>query len=176
MTLDDRVLNWVVAHREPWLTDVFTVITNAGGIVGMFILSTALTGGLLIQGRRSQAFLVGGAMVSSWLVMNLAKLLFARERPPFPARIVEEVTYSFPSGHAMLSATLATVVAAVVGRLYGRTIPWVYVALGAVVLFSGLSRVYLGAHWFTDVLAGWLVGWGWAMLWIRGTARLPHKN
>lgn len=176
MTLDDRVLNWVVAHREPWLTDVFTVITNACGLVGMFALTIALTVGLLVRGRRSQAFLVGGAFVSSWLVMNLLKLLFGRERPPFPARVVLEATHSFPSGHAMLSATLATVVAAVIGRLYGRTLLAVYVALGVASLLIGLSRVYLGAHWFTDVLAGWLVGWGWAMLWIRGTARLPHKN
>lgn len=178
MTLDDRVLEWVVARREPWLTDIFTVITNAGGILGMFVASTVLAAGLLIRGYRREAFLVGSAMVSSLLLLNLVKVLVARERPPWPDRLVLEASYSFPSGHAMLSATLATVAAAAVVRLRGRSRS----SCAAVVLFAvaavldGLSRVYLGAHWFTDVLAGWLVGTCWAYAWIRGTARLPSKN
>ncbi|KAA0021219.1 phosphatase PAP2 family protein [Antrihabitans cavernicola] len=167
--MDQRVLDWVVAHRTPWLTDGFMFVTNVGGVVGMTLVASLLTLALLVRNHRLDALLVGGSMLSGWLVMNLVKLLIGRDRPPFPQRLVEEASSAMPSGHAMLSAVLVCVVGAVIFRLRPPRNPVpMYILLGAITTLDGVSRVYLGAHWLTDVLVGWALGVAWAMAWIRG--------
>lgn len=167
--MDDAVLDWMVEHRTPWVTDVFSAITNVGGLVGMTVISVVVTLYLLVRNYRVEALLVGGTMLSGWLVMNGLKLLIGRERPPFPLRLVEEVSSSMPSGHAMLSMVLVCVLGAAIFRLRSPRRPaLVYGVLGAATALDGLSRVYLGAHWMTDVLVGWALGAVFAAAWIRG--------
>lgn len=178
MQIDQSVLDTMLGLRPPWLTDVVTVITNLGGTLASWVITSAIVLALLARRHRAEALLVGGAMFTGQLVMSLLKLVFGRVRPPFPERLVDEVTHSFPSGHAMMSAILVCVVAAVIVRLAGaparsrrsaldrwRT-PVVFAALALWTLAIGLSRVYLGAHWLTDVIAGWVFGAAWAALWI----------
>ncbi|MCQ4117977.1 phosphatase PAP2 family protein [Rhodococcus tibetensis] len=168
MSVDHSVLDGAVVERPPWLIDLVTVITNSGGTVAAWIISLVLTATLLLQDRRRDALLVGGAMLSGWAVMSGLKLLFRRERPPLSERLVDISTYSFPSGHAMMTAILAGVVGTVVVRLVA--LPHVRAAALTVLAFYtlmvGLSRVYLAAHWITDVLAGWAFGGVWAAFWI----------
>lgn len=178
MAIDDSTLEWMVDHRTPWLTDVFTVITHSGGTIACWIVSTVVTVALLLRRHRGEAFLVAGAMLTGGLAMSLLKVLFARPRPPVPERLLELQTYSFPSGHATLSMILACVLGAVLMRLTAPS-RWRGAALGllaAYTLLVGISRVYLGAHWLTDVLAGWAFGACWAALWIWGTARYLHAG
>lgn len=91
-------------------------------------------------------------------------------------------SYSFPSGHAMMSAILACVLGAVAVRILaaGLRRNLLLVLLACYTLAVGLSRVYLGAHWLTDVLAGWAFGVAWAALWIwaitRRNTRLTRAN
>ncbi|NIL76734.1 phosphatase PAP2 family protein [Rhodococcus kyotonensis] len=171
--MDSDVLQWMVAHRVPWLTDVFWAITTLGNTVSMFVLSVVVCVALLVSKRVPDAIMVGGAMLTGWGAMSLGKLLWGRDRPPIPERLVEISTYSFPSGHAMMSAILATTVTALMWR---STVSWrrnpVVLVLPAVASLSiGFSRIYLGAHWTTDVLAGWVFGVLWGLAAVAITAR-----
>ncbi|MGV8873829.1 MAG: phosphatase PAP2 family protein [Rhodococcus sp. (in: high G+C Gram-positive bacteria)] len=170
---DTTVLDWMVGHRVDWLTTVFWIITTVGNTVSMFVLSTVAVIALLRVGRRSDAVVVGGSMLTGWGLMNALKFAFARERPPLPERLVEIASHSFPSGHAMMSMVLATVAIAVMLR---SSTPWLHrpvlLALPVVAaLLIGFSRIYLGAHWTTDVLAGWLFGALWGLGWIYAEKR-----
>ncbi|BAH53284.1 phosphatase PAP2 family protein [Rhodococcus opacus] len=177
MLFDQSVLDSAVEDRAPWLIDVVTVVTHSGGTVAAWIVSTVLTAVLLLQDRRREAVLVAGAMLSGLAVMTALKNLFERQRPPLPDRLVEISSFSFPSGHAMMTAILASVVVAVMLRVV--LVRHVRIALVALLLLYtlavGLSRVYLGAHWMTDVLAGWAFGALWAAFWILLTRNRPRS-
>lgn len=173
---DQAVLDQMLRWRTPWLTDVVTAITHLGDTLVASVITTAIVIALLVRGRRVEAVMVGGAMVSGFLLMSGLKLVFGRERPPFPERLVEEVTHSFPSGHAMMSAILVCVVGSTVVRLTGRLGPVLACGLALWTVSIGLSRVYLGAHWLTDVLAGWLLGIAWAALWIWAAPRVARRG
>ena len=176
MSFDQSVLDSAVGDRTPWLIDVVTVVTHSGGTVAAWIVSTVLTIALLLRDRRREAVLVAGAMLSGLAVMTTLKNLFERQRPPLPDRLVEISTFSFPSGHAMMTAILASVLVAVTLRVV-----LVHVRIALVfllVLYTlavGLSRVYLAAHWMTDVLAGWTFGALWAAFWILLTRTRPRR-
>lgn len=178
MRLDSAVLEWMVAHRTGWLTTVFWIITYVGNTASVFVLSVAAVAALVKGGRRSDAVLIAATMLSGWVSMDLLKLVFARARPPFPERLVVITSYSFPSGHAMMSMMLATVSIAVMLR---STTKWLHrpavLALPVVAALSiGFSRIYLGAHWTTDVVAGWVIGALWALAWVRATQALSGRN
>lgn len=175
MTLDQAVLDWFVSIREPWSTVLMFAVTHTGGMVGTH-LTAALVAVLLVRsGRRGEACLVVGAVVSAWPVMSLLKIAFGRDRPPEPDRLVVSSTEAFPSGHAMTSAVLATVLVVLALRTWTSGRPR-RVAVTAAVVYTtavGLSRVYLAAHWLTDVLAGWVLGVGWALSWVWLITRWP---
>ncbi|MDF3312638.1 phosphatase PAP2 family protein [Rhodococcus sp. T2V] len=177
MSFDQSILDSAVEERTPWLVDVVTVITHSGGTVAAWIVSTVLTVALLLQDRRREAVLVAGAMLSGLAVMTALKNLFERQRPPLPDRLVEISSFSFPSGHAMMTAILASVLVAVVLRdvLVRRVRITLVFLLVLYPLAVGLSRVYLGAHWMTDVLAGWAFGALWAAFWILLTRTRPRR-
>jgi len=167
--LDATVLEWMVSIREPGLTTAVTALTHTGGGVATTLIAAATTLLLVRADRLPDAVLVAGAVLTGWPVMVLLKNLFGRVRPPEPERLLALHTESFPSGHAMTSAVLATVLVAVVVRTWPRgdrrrTAATIALAVYTVVI--GLSRVYLAAHWFTDVVAGWIFGITWALLWV----------
>lgn len=176
--VDQSVLNWMLDIRTPGLTDAVTVVTHSGGTVAAFVISTVVTVALLVRRHAAEAVMVAGAMLSGWAAMSLLKLLFGRARPPVPERLVELDSYSFPSGHAMMSAILACVLGAVVVRLVAPSVRRIglLVLLGCYTVAVGLSRVYLAAHWLTDVLAGWAFGVAWAALWIWAISRRSRRR
>lgn len=178
MSFDQWVLGTAVHQRAPWLVDVVDVITDSGGTLAVWLIATVLTLTSLVCGRRVDALLVAGSMLTGLAVMTGLKHVFLRARPPVPERLIEIDSFSFPSGHAMMTAILATATAALIVRLSLPRLVRV-VALGLLVLYTvavGFSRVYLGAHWMTDVLAGWVFGVVWAGLWIWGTHRLRRRE
>jgi undecaprenyl-diphosphatase len=115
----------------------------------------------LLRRRRAAVVLavgVGGAA----LINTLLKLAFHRVRPELWTPLVVERSFSFPSGHAMVSSALACSVTYILWHTRWR---WLAVGLGlAVVVAIGLSRLYLGVHYPTDVLAGWTVGFFWVVI------------
>ncbi|MDI9894807.1 phosphatase PAP2 family protein [Rhodococcus sp. IEGM 1381] len=178
MGFDATVLDWMVEHRVDWLTTVFWIVTTLGNTVSMFLLSAVVVVAVLRLGRRSDAVVVAGSMLTGWGLMNALKFAFARERPPIPERLVDIASHSFPSGHAMMSMLLATVAIAVILR---SSTPWLHRpvlrALPVVAaLLIGFSRIYLGAHWTTDVLAGWVFGALWGLGWIYAVKLISARN
>ncbi|MFZ2527975.1 MAG: phosphatase PAP2 family protein [Rhodococcus sp. (in: high G+C Gram-positive bacteria)] len=179
MTVDVAVLDWMLGIREPPITTTATVVTHTGGTVGIAILATVATLLLLRASRPQDALMVAGAVLTGWPVMSLLKLLFARTRPPQPERLVDLSTHSFPSGHAMMSAILAVTLAAVLARSsrpQGARRTMLYGGLAGYTVAVGLTRVYLAAHWLTDVVAGWILGSLWALLWVWLVTRVRIRR
>jgi undecaprenyl-diphosphatase len=149
-----------------WLELAARDITSLGGYPVLILVTLAAIGFLLIVGKRGAALLVlvsigGGTLLSSGL-----KELFDRPRPDLVPHAVQVYTLSFPSGHATLSAVTYLTLGALLARVQPERRVKAYL-LGVAVLLAlliGASRVYLGVHWPTDVLAGWCVGAAWAML------------
>ena len=179
MTIDVAVLDWMVSIREPWLTTAVTVLTHTGGGIATSLIASVTTLLLVRADRLRDAVFVAGAVLTGWPVMSLLKHLFGRVRPPEPERLVALQTQSFPSGHAMTSAVLATVLVAVVVRTWPRSDRRRTVATAALATYTvaiGLSRVYLAAHWLTDVVAGWIFGMAWALAWVWLITRIPIRR
>lgn len=170
--LDRAVL---LALREPpdgnepvgphWLEIAAADITALGSIAVLALVVLTVAGLFVAIRRRREALLLllgsaGGVAISQGL-----KQLFGRERPDVALRAVEAMNPSFPSGHAMLSAAVFLTLAVLSARYVRRKRVKAYL-VGAgltATLLVGLTRVYLGVHWPSDVLAGWVLGAGWAM-------------
>ena len=105
--------------------------------------------------------------------MFLLKQLFGRERPPLADRLIDVDSLSFPSGHAMMSTAIYGLTAAICYRLYAwvRENPLILLIAPALVLVIGMSRVYLGVHWASDVIFGWVLG----LLWL-GVCLVMHRQ
>jgi len=174
--LDRPVLDWFVDHREPWLTTVLRGVTVLGS--SAFLVPLVVAVGLVLwRARRSPvplAYLLA-SYLGAELLFRIVKELTRRPRPPAHLAVTHFGGFSFPSGHA----TVATAVWGAAALTLGATTTWprrTALAAGAAVvaLVVGVTRLYLGAHWLTDVLAGWALGAGWlvvATLAIRPTSR-----
>ncbi len=169
-------------HTEPigprWLEEVARDLTALGGTAILTAVTLAVMGFLALSRKRGAAVLVAVAVGGGTLLSSLLKLGFARPRPDLVPHAVEVYSASFPSGHAMLSAVTYLTLGALLMRVQPRWGTRAYVLALAVLatLLIGASRVYLGVHWPTDVLAGWCVGAGWALLCWLVAARLQREG
>lgn len=166
-TVDRPVLDAMVSMRSATLDGLMTAFTNVGGPVGMPLLALAAVGIITWRRRRrTPSVLTLIAAAGSLLMTVVGKDLVGRARPPAALAVPPlEVSPSFPSGHTLNATVLTTVV--VYLALIGAAEVWqrvVAIAAGLVfVAAMGLSRVYLGHHWLTDVVAGWALGFAWAL-------------
>lgn len=160
LAFDEPLLLWARSLAGPGMDRWLVAITDAGHLHGVVPLDVLLVVALLLWRRLPEATFAAIAVVGSALLNVGTKLLFARERPSLWESITPELTYSFPSGHAMGSATLAWVLVLLAWRTRWRW-PVLLVALPFVVLV-GFSRVYLGVHYPSDILAGWAAASVWA--------------
>ena len=156
---DKQLLQFLHAHASPVLDQLALGFTAVGDPLPMGIAAVLITIGLAVWGTRTQAWFfglsVGGAMALNLLV----KMLFARPRPTLWLSIKPAYYYSFPSGHAMGAAALVTALGFLWWHRRGQWAAWVLGALFA--LGVGWSRMYLGVHYPSDVLAGWTGSVGW---------------
>lgn len=162
----DRWLLTSVPAGPAWLRVAMIDVTALGGGV-ILALITVIAAGYLVAVRKSRtaAFLVA-AVVGGALTSTLLKLAFARARPDLVAHLVDVHSNSFPSGHALNSAVTYLTLGALLARTEDSRTARIYVMAVAIVLtlLIGSSRVYLGVHWPSDVLAGWCLGAAWAVL------------
>ncbi|ADG77467.1 Phosphoesterase PA-phosphatase related protein OS=Tsukamurella paurometabola (strain ATCC 8368 / DSM / CCUG 35730 / CIP 100753 / JCM 10117 / KCTC 9821 /NBRC 16120 / NCIMB 702349 / NCTC 13040) OX=521096 GN=Tpau_0831 PE=4 SV=1 [Tsukamurella paurometabola] len=154
--VDSGVLDAVVAIRTDGLTAAVRVVTTFGNTVSLIAIATIGVLVLLRLRRYAWAAYCGATSLAGWGVMFVTKLAFGRERPAIPPRLIEIDSLSFPSGHALNSMVVLGCLAVAATALTGRRWPLLVAGAGSVAI--GLSRVYLAAHWFTDVLAGWFIG------------------
>jgi undecaprenyl-diphosphatase len=163
---DGPLLQWLVAHRIPAATAVAATISTVGGTAGMAILAALAALVLWLRHRRWEAGIVIVAAAGAGVWVETLKNLYARARPPEASRLVVETNFSLPSGHALGSTVVLGILAAVaVVVLRGAAARVTAVVLAATLVAAiGVSRLYLGVHWLTDVLDGWLVGGTWLAL------------
>ncbi len=152
-----------------WLHEAAADLTSLGGISVLGLFALIAVGFLLIQRKRLSAVLLVAGLAGGVALSEGLKALFERERPPADYQAVETLNASFPSGHALLATVFYLTLGVMLTRAFPRRRLKAY-ALGAAMvtaLLIGLTRVYLGAHWASDVIAGWSVGAAWAMaLWL----------
>jgi undecaprenyl-diphosphatase len=150
----------------PAIQDAARDVTALGGVTVLTLL-TIITGGFLfLDGKKHMALFVYGSVAGGALVSLILKNLFQRPRPDLVPHGAYVSTTSFPSGHSMLSAVTYLTLGALLARSFPRKRLKTYFLLLAFLLtFTiGISRVYLGVHWPTDVLAGWTAGATWAIV------------
>ena len=149
-----------------WLDIAARDITSLGGYPILTLVTSFAVGFLVIARKPSAALLVLVAVGGGALLSNSLKDLFGRPRPELVPHIVEVYTLSFPSSHAMLSTVTYLTLGALLARFQPERRMKAYLLTMALLLalLTGASRVYLGVHWPTDVLAGWCAGAAWAIL------------
>jgi undecaprenyl-diphosphatase len=149
-----------------WFEEAARDVTGLGSHTILIGLTLGVAILLALIRKRGAALLVLGSITGAMLISAGLKVLFQRPRPDLVPHAVEVYTASFPSGHAMLSAatylTLGAIIAQVQASWHTRSYV-IFVAILTTILV-GASRVYLGVHWPTDVLAGWCLGAAWALL------------
>ncbi len=149
----------------PWLEETMRDLTALGSFAVLGFVTLAATGYLLLQRRAGLAALLLIAGASGSAVSAGLKSLFERQRPTFGTHDLNLYTSSFPSQHSMMSAIVYLTVGALLARVQQTAALRTYVLVLAVLLALtvGLSRLYLGVHWPSDVLAGWTAGGVWAI-------------
>jgi membrane-associated phospholipid phosphatase len=163
---DPHVTAWVIAHRTGWLTSALQVLTWLGSTA--VIIPAGLAIGLYFLIRRRDwrpLALLTAAVAGAVGLYDIVKALVGRPRPPAAIWIGHYTGAAFPSGHATQSTAFYAMLAIVLGAglaIRRRAILWSAAAL--VVLTVGASRIYLGAHWLTDVLAGYALGATWVAI------------
>lgn len=164
---DMRVIRWFAAHRGPQaLQDVGRDLTALGGVAVLTLVTAAVVGFLLISRKPGAASLMIAAVVGGLAISSVIKHFVNRPRPPRQYQAAYVFTASFPSGHSMLSAATYLTLGALLAQVIQRRVLKLYViSVAALITFLvGLSRVYLGVHWPTDVLAGWTGGLAWSLV------------
>lgn len=178
VSFDEAVANALHDLATPPLTAFFLVVTSLGSLEFITLLSLVVT--VILGVRRQWLVLVTWlAAVAGGEVLNqLLKQLFARPRPFFERPLVLETSYSFPSGHAMESLVVYGMLAyfAVLALQTWRARTVVVFGAALLVLLIGFSRMYLGVHYFSDVVAGFAAGGVWLSALITGMETVRHRK
>ena len=150
----------------PWMESVLLDLTAVGSPTVLALVVLAVTGFLLLQTRYWTALFVMVTVVSGEVVSSAMKHLFSRPRPTVVPHLREVFSTSFPSGHAMTSAIVYLTLGAMLMRVSEQRLTKLYCFALALLLtmLAGISRVFLGVHYPTDVIGGWIIGFIWASI------------
>jgi undecaprenyl-diphosphatase len=166
-----------------WLESAVRDITSLGSTVVLALVTVSVIVYLLLIRRAASALFVFVAIAGGQALASLLKFGVDRPRPELVSHLVAVHTPSFPSGHAMVSAVTYLTLGALAARfLPGRITKAYVICLAAgITLLVGMSRLYLGVHWPSDVFGGWCAGFAWAMLcwlaahWLQGRKGGGHE-
>lgn len=163
---DVRFGNWLHARSSPFLTSAILLITSLGATWIVISLTVSFLIYLLLKRRYYWFAAVVPTVFGGMLLNRLLKYAFQRPRPSFDDPILTLTSYSFPSGHTMAAAVLYGVLAA---YLFAQTEDWlrralIILAAALLIALVGFSRIYLGAHYLTDVLGAIAEGLAWLSL------------
>jgi undecaprenyl-diphosphatase len=159
-------------------------VSALGGVTILTLVTVIAFGFLILDGKSHMACFAAGSVAGGMVVATLLKDVFQRPRPEIVPHIVYAGNSSFPSGHSMMSALTYLTLAALLARSQEhKRLKAYFLLLAALLTFMvGVSRVYLGVHWPTDVLAGWMAGAIWALLcwlaarWLQGRKTLERET
>ncbi|HVG81787.1 MAG TPA: phosphatase PAP2 family protein, partial [Methylomirabilota bacterium] len=172
-SFDEAVL---LAMREPgdtndpvgprWFEEAARDVTALGGLVVLLIVTASSAAYMLLGRRPRMALLLTLSVIGAQILSSALKHGFARPRPELVAHEAYVYTASFPSGHSVMAAATYLTLGALLAQVQSRRRQKMFL-LGlamALALLVGMSRIYLGVHWPTDVLAGWTLGGLWALI------------
>ncbi len=165
-----------------WLHELMRDFTALGGVGVLTLLTVSASGYLWLLGARRAAATLLLSVLLGVLASTLLKVAFDRPRPDLVPHGSYVRSASFPSGHSMMAAVVYLTLGALIARVHSQMRLRIYLlAISVLVtLLIGISRVYLGVHWPSDVLGGWAVGAAWAllcwlaMLWLQVHDRIPQ--
>lgn len=162
----------------PWLQEMARDVTALGGVAFLTLATVATAGFFLIRRQLGPMLYLLATVGSGILVSSFAKEVFDRPRPDLVPHASIVSTASFPSGHSMIAAVAYLTLGVLIARvLEDRRLKLYVLSLAIMVtILVGVSRVYLGVHWPTDVLAGWLAGSGWAVACLLGARLLSRRH
>lgn len=156
-TVDPRITAWLAERRTHAVTVLMQAVSAVHSTIGIDVMLGLMASYVALKGKRWREALWLVAAVQSSMLLNVCmKFAFARQRPAFDEPLVQLSTFSFPSGHALASTVLWGCVWLLMPTRIGKGIAGAIFAIVVVVVC--VSRVYLGAHYFTDVVAGLLEG------------------
>ena len=185
MGVDQHLMMLLRSHGDPAdpigpraFEEAMRDITALGGFTVLTLVTVVATLAFLMHKRWTHAAVLAGTILLAQASSSLLKSAYARPRPDLVPHGVEVYSASFPSGHSMLSAATYLTLAALVAHLEVKRRSKVLVFGVAVFLMTavGLSRVYMGVHWPSDVLAGWCAGAAWALAAWVVLMRLPDDQ
>ena len=170
-------------HADPlgpaWFEQAVRDVTSLGSNTVLTMVTLFAFGYLALAGARGSALLLLASVGGGAVLTQLLKAAFGRTRPDVVPHSLYELTRSFPSGHATLSAVTYLTLGALLASVQTRRVFKTYLLSVAVLLtlLVGVSRVYLGLHWPTDVLAGWCLGSAWAIgCWLFNARLSPRPR
>jgi undecaprenyl-diphosphatase len=158
--IDARVLEYLVAVREPFTSVALFFVTMLGDWLVVYAFSAAIAWWLLLKGRKADAAGLAVSVLSTGAVILLLKFFVHRMRPPLEYQFFPDMAYySFPSAHAGLSMAFFGFLAYLLLQTYS-TLPRriLLICVPLIILLVGFSRLYLGVHFLSDVLAGFAIG------------------
>jgi len=176
--VDRTILLAVARARTPWLTIAAIDVTALGSITLVVLFSAFTLVVLLVLRDRLGAFQMLAASVGAGILTLVTKDIIERTRPEVGQRLITVSGFSYPSGHSLSTSALYLTIAIIAGRYVqhlGARVA-IFVAVSAVVILVGASRVYLGVHYATDVVSGISLGAAWALV-LAGLFTLPgHRG
>ena len=183
LTFDEAVLLALRSNADVtdpigpiWFEETARDVSALGSVAVIFLSSFACGGYLLLRGERVSALLLMGSVASGLLLNDVLKFFFGRPRPDEALHVARVFTSSFPSGHAVLSMIAYGMMATLLVRTArGREAKAFVIAVaGTVIVLIGASRIYLGLHYPSDVLAGWCEGAAWGLMCLQAANRISR--
>lgn len=168
---------YALRAARPDVSELMRDLSGLGSMVALTLVTVIAVGYLALRGAWRSAVLLAGATLSGSLLVSLLKNAFGRLRPEAINADMVLASFSFPSGHASMSAVVYLMLGAWGASRVAHRAERVYVwsAAALMTLLIGLSRVVLGVHWATDVLGGWAFGTAWALAWLMLDERTGRR-
>lgn len=169
--IDDRVLRVLRSPHDPemlrgpaWMKESVRDVTALGGYPVLILTTLGVVGFLSLAGHPRDARYVLTAVVGGWVLAYSLKSLFGRPRPDIVPHLSNVMSSSFPSGHSLMSAVVYLTIGSMLTNVVSSVrLKWYFLAVAALLaLLVGLSRLGMGVHYPSDVVAGWCLGLAWA--------------
>ena len=166
-SLDEGMQSMILKMRKDYLTSIFTIFTNMGGAYALLAITILL---VLIKRNKKVSLFIAINLVAVFAASQIFKFIFRRDRP-MEIFLVNASGYSFPSGHAMVSCAFYLYILYLINRkIQNRALKFIFSTLMILlILLIGFSRIYLGVHYLTDVIGGWILAVGYFMLFLNIT-------
>ncbi|MGD0517454.1 MAG: phosphatase PAP2 family protein [Thermoguttaceae bacterium] len=184
-SFDESVLRSLRRQDNPalpigpdWMTEVARDLTALGGVAAMVLMTLIVAGYLLLDCKYAGMCFVLAAVTGGLVLSSLLKAYFDRPRPEIVPHLSSVYTSSFPSGHSMMSAVVYLTLGALMAQMVaGRRLKFYFLAVALLLTgLVGISRVYMGVHYPTDVLAGWTAGLVWANVCLLAGRKLQRRG